>query len=737
MAYSVDQSKPAGSPESEAGGDDRVTKILGWWKEARAHWSDWRKEAHEAYDIVDGRQWTDEEAQALQAADRAPIVFNRIQPVINSVTGSEAQNRQVVTFHPREASDSGYSELLTNAARWVRDRTNADIEENEAFRDALVTGIGVTETRIQYDTNPDGDIEIVRLDPLEVLPDPTSKRRNFSDGRRVLRERWVPCAEVHAQWPELVEDLQVSTTGDDVHAVPVDATRQDYDDDGTSHYRASKNEYRLIEAQWMEQEHYFRVAAGENGALVDMDAQQWVQARAQAMAMGAPAPIHVKAKRWTWKRSIICGRIELQYGDAPCKTRCSIQFMTGARDRNKRIFYGLVRVMKDPQAWANKWLSQVMHIINSNAKGGTLYEAGAFADPQQAQRDWAKPNAFIQATPGAIANGKIQQRQPITWPSGLDMLMQFAVTSVRDASGVNLEMLGLADRQQAGVLEAQRKQAALTILATWFDALHAYRREQGYVLLEMIRLYISDGRIIRIDSQNGPQYLPLLRMGETVQHDVIVDTAPQSVSVKQQTFETLQQLLPAMAKMGVQPPPEVLEYLPLPESLAKKWVEKMSGGGVPPEVQQQMDQMQQMLQQGQQAFGELQQEHEQMKQRQEVTDAQHELAIAQKDLEVQKAQFRADAEKLKADAVKFQAEQQAQMAQAPATPPLDMTMVDERIVEVMQQVLSEFRVQMRADIEEVLATRQVSFEYGPDGSVSAMNGRQVVRDEVGRIAGLQ
>ncbi|NIV38716.1 MAG: hypothetical protein GWN58_57650, partial [Anaerolineae bacterium] len=51
-----------------------------------------------------------------------------------------------------------------------------------------------------------------------------------------------------------------------------------------------------------------------------------------------------------------------------------------------------------------------------------------------------------------------------------------------DVSGANLELLGMADKVQAGVLEAQRKQAGMTILSWAFDSLRAYRRAHGRVL---------------------------------------------------------------------------------------------------------------------------------------------------------------------------------------------------------------------------------------------------------------
>ncbi len=155
-------------------------------------------------------------------------------------------------------------------------------------------------------------------------------------------------------------------------------------------------------------------------------------------------------------------------------------------------------------------------------------------------------------------------------------MMEFSISSLRDVSGLNLELLGMANREQAGVLEQQRKQAALTMLAGLFDGLRRYRKEQGRLLAKYITEYLSDGRLVRIVGGDGTErYIPLVKQPGTLEYDVVVDEAANTVNQKDKTFAILMQLLPALEKQGIPFGPDLLEYTPLPAAMVEKWKQEI------------------------------------------------------------------------------------------------------------------------------------------------------------------
>jgi hypothetical protein len=538
-------------------------------KEGLAHLGEWREEARLCYAFVAGEQWTEAEKATLLEQLRLPIVFNRVDPMVQAVAGSEVNNRQQVQYVPRQVGDSGVNEVLTGAADYFREACDAEDEESDGFMDLVISGVGATETLLDYIDNAEGMIKVERRDPLTMLWDGTAKKRNLTDLRWCQHEEQFEQQDIKDKWPDKADEITGATADLSEEGKPIDQVlSHEYQQQGARTTQESK--VAVTREQWYELETYYTLVDFGTGQTVDMEAEQFKVLQARTEKLGIPLK-SVRKQRKQWFQAFACGDVLLEWGKVPCN-ECAFKFLTGKRDRNKNIWYGMVRSMMDPQKWANKFFSQFMRIIDTNAKGGLVIEKGAVDNLQKFKRDWSKSDGVTVVEDGAISRRKMMPKPPPQIPPQMSQLMEFAISSLRDVTGVNLELLGMADRDQPGVLEAHRKQAALTILATLFDALRRYRKEQGRLMAKYITEYMSDGRLIRIVGGDGAErYVPLLHQPGVLDYDIIVDESANTVNQKDKTFHVLTQLLPMLDRMGAPFTPDLLEYMPIPAAMAEKW----------------------------------------------------------------------------------------------------------------------------------------------------------------------
>ncbi len=560
----VEDADPYFGPEDDLDDDQRILKeIKTNIRKAKDHLSDWFNEARNAYDYFAGNQWEEEDLQKLRDERRPAIVFNRIPRVINAIAGLEIENRQEVVYTPREQGDAIASEVLTGAAEWVRDQCDAEDEESQAFKDALQVGIGWTETRLDYETDPDGAIIIERVDPMEMLWDITSKKRNLDDARWVAREKKYTKKDFKSIWPDA--DVNMLTGMEDPKGLqPHDSTiAPGYIVDQSSKDQRQKDFVTVTQYQKWIRVPFYRVQDTSN-EIVEMDEKEFKKMKKQIQLMGFK---YIKQTRRVFKQYFVAGEQMLEKGDCPINM-FTLRAMTGMLDRNRNYWFGMISIMRDPQMWANKWLSQTLHIFNSNAKGGYFAETGAFKDPRQAERSIAQ-SSITYLNEGGLA--MLQKKDAPAFPQGIDGLLQYAISSVSELVGVSLESLGQEKSEISGVLAAERKRTTITIVADFFDALRRYRKESGRVLADFIVSYISDGRLVRIAGPGLGKYVPLVKSQMDFTYDIVVDDTPSSPNQKERVFTTLMTLMPQLIQAGIPIPPEILEFAPLPSTLIRDW----------------------------------------------------------------------------------------------------------------------------------------------------------------------
>lgn len=302
---------------------------------------------------------------------------------------------------------------------------------------------------------------------------------------------------------------------------------------------------------------------------------------------GLEPPQAITLMRRAYRQAFICKDKVLR--DEPMFVDSfSYLAMTCKWDDEKRIWYGLMRPLIDPQRAANKWLSQGIHHFNSGAKGVLLIEQGIVVNPKGLQTDWTKPNSVILFKADMLAQERFKVVEPAPFPEAAASIMQWSVGAMRDVAGVNVELAGASEGDESSVTVQKRQSQGMTILAPVFDALDQYREAEALLTLKLVKEFLTNGRMIRIA---GPypakdKHIALLKEDFAESYDLRLDDVPRDPNQKMAVFEALQPLMPMWERMGGIPDP-IKDFFPLPASTIQEWkqweAEKRNAPQQPPD----------------------------------------------------------------------------------------------------------------------------------------------------------
>ena len=177
---------------------------------------------------------------------------------------------------------------------------------------------------------------------------------------------------------------------------------------------------------------------------------------------------------------------------------------------------GFVRDLKDPQREVNKRRIQELHLLNTTANGGGFIEEGAMTPDQEDEfkRMNNIPGHFNKVAPGALAQGRIREREPKNPPAAIIQAEQQAAEDLKVISGINESLLGVDVPSQASgrAIELRQKQA-VSHLAVIFDKLRQAKRKIANLLwgrrghAGLIPQFYTAEKTYRIEGENGQEFV--------------------------------------------------------------------------------------------------------------------------------------------------------------------------------------------------------------------------------------
>lgn len=470
-----------------------------WFQEDSSWDSDYRDNAKGWYEYYHGAQWTSEESAALTERGQAVITFNHIKPAIDSIIGSERQNRPKVTMAGRTLDDQNAAQVKTSLYNYISYSSKSDDEIDKFIKDAFVSGRGWMYVYPDLEEDKFNDLRHTHIDYRDMFVDAMSKRDDLGDCRRLHRAVFTDEDIIKQSFPNYTgssgneSDHFISSSEDEMWYEKGDRTRP-----------------RLINSWYRDEE----------GSITTV---MWVKGQI----------LYFKKEPYTLDKFPF-----VQY--------------TIDRDINNTP-YGLVKGMVDAQSEVNKRHSKALHYLNAKQ---VLAEENAFVDWTEAKKTLAKPDGITKLQDGALANGMVQVIDNTPLAGTHIQLLELAKNEILSVAGINAAFVGQSGQYESAKKAGMSIAQSQTTLVPILNKLRIARYDLADITMKLVPDFYTEERMIRIIEPNGQySFMPVNqttlfddgtigKVNDITSQDVdiMIEDAPRGLNEREEQFAQLLQI---------------------------------------------------------------------------------------------------------------------------------------------------------------------------------------------------
>lgn len=165
-----------------------------------------RKEELEDREFFDDDQWDPQIKQARLADSRPCLTINKLKQPIKQTTNQQRDARPAIQVNPVDnGADIETAEIYQGIIRNIETNSHAEVVYGTAGKNQVVSGLGFVRVLTQYatETSFDQDIILKRVpEPSCVYWDPACQEMDFSDARYMFVTQDLPEAEYRRQFPD-------------------------------------------------------------------------------------------------------------------------------------------------------------------------------------------------------------------------------------------------------------------------------------------------------------------------------------------------------------------------------------------------------------------------------------------------------------------------------------------------------------------------------------------------------
>lgn len=567
--------------------------------------SEIRKKALEELKFRAGDQWPDQIKNDRTMAMRPCITINQLPKFIRQVTNDARMNRPAIKIMPTADATQETADILAGMCRQIQAASQADVAYDTACDMQATTGLGYFRvlTEYCYEDSFDQDIVIKRIkNPFTVYYDPGAQEHDYSDAKWCFIVADIPRADFIADYDgPHAADYQLASTGDNA----MDWMGEDY--------------VRVAEYFYVE-EKTKKIYLLADKRVIDEEAKKQLDEGDIEYQVVRERETTVRAVKW----SKITAFEVLEENDWAGKYIPVIPVLGEDYDIDgKRVIRGMVADAMDPQRMYNYHSTAFTEALALAPKAPFVMAEG---QDEGYERFWENANTknysrliYKPITIGgqiAPPPARNNAEPPV---QAMAIAIRQAADDLKGTTGIYDASLGARSNEQSGRAILARQKEGDVANFHYIDNLSRSIRYLGEILVDLIPKIYDAQRIVRILHEDGESELVTINAKHkdkkgveqlfdvtTGKYDVAVTTGPSFTTRRQEAAQSMIEVTQAYPKMMDVAGDVLVRNMDWPGSsevaerlkklLPPQLQEDDEGGGVPPQVQAQMQQMQQMIQ---------------------------------------------------------------------------------------------------------------------------------------------
>jgi len=428
--------------------DATLASVIQWIEDAETEGASAREKSERDRDYYDGRQITTTEAAELELRKQPVIAFNLIQSKVDYLLGLEKQQRSDPKAYPRNPDDQEAAEAATDGIRYVCDAQNMPMVASQTWENMVVEGAGGVDVCVEKRDDGSFDIVLNQVHWDRMVWDPYSRERDFSDAKFVGTIAWMDEADVLARWPDAGDVMDAAFTSASNTSAWSDRPRDNIWAD------PKRRRVRVVQPYWR---------VGDEWRCGTFTRGGWLEEPTVSVYLD-------------------------QYG----KPDCPLVFVAAYVNRDNAR-YGVVRNLIDPQDEINIRHRKAVHLLSVRQ---VVAEEGAVCDVDKARQELAKPDGYIEVTPGM--RFEISQTQDLS--AGQAALLQEAKSMFQNM-GPNAALMGKQGNSASGRAIALSQQGGAMEIGAILDVHRHWRRLVYRAIWNRIRQYWTAEKWVRVTDE--------------------------------------------------------------------------------------------------------------------------------------------------------------------------------------------------------------------------------------------